>query len=152
VYGNNGFNPALQSSNSSKRTRHGESDTAPELGSDGEDGSAYTCSSPERYLSDYDDEGWGRADHEGDMRRRMNRVRQGSEGWEMRPADWGVDLNDLERRAERPWEEEGRYRLYEPDSAMDDGEDSDGWGTSAPYGPSLSGREGLSEAGEKVDI
>lgn len=71
------------------------------------------------------------------------RVRQGSEGWEVRPAAAPWDVPDLggpgaqgqdgasrdataeyeyggnpagdEGRGRRPWEEDGRYRLYDPE-------------------------------------
>ncbi len=137
IYGNDGFNPSLRASNSEKREYSGGkvsrgNGVAPEWESDDENGSARTGSSPERYLSDYDEEDLRPADPEAEMRRRMNaRVRQGSEGWEVRPTEWGAGLLDVESRMERPWEEEGRYRMYEPEPILDDDDDDDWGDTSA---------------------
>ena len=128
VYGNDGFNPALRPTSSVMRARHlsNKGDKmAHELESSEDEGAS---SSPERYLSDYDDEGLGPADYEADQRRRLgSRVRRGSEGWEVQPAaSWGAGLDDVERGVVRPWEDPGRYQMYEPE--VDDGQDSDGWG------------------------
>ncbi|WVR05338.1 hypothetical protein IAU60_002352 [Kwoniella sp. DSM 27419] len=130
VYGNEGFNPALRPSNSAMRSRVGhpggstlsshdyQQDDAYSSGEDrtyGSFGSGSGSSSPERYLSDYDD------DNEGPMRpgERLPRVRRGSEGWEVRPAGGAAwDQPDVEGRAaapwDRPWEREGRYNVYGP--------------------------------------
>ncbi|KAL7424244.1 Palmitoyltransferase [Cryptotrichosporon argae] len=111
-----------------------------------------SSSSPEPYLSDYDDDEW-----DGPHRRRKagkggqpggqqeeddndnddndddvplahlpTRVRRGSEGYEVRsrPAwetgelDWAHGVTDAQRErwAERPWEERGRYNVYDPDA------------------------------------
>jgi hypothetical protein len=80
-------------------------------------GSESRSSSPERYLSDYDDEG------EGPMNRgeRMagpdsGRMRRGSEGWEVRAGVAGWDLESHSALEHRPvWEREGRYNLYVPE-------------------------------------
>ena len=129
VYGNDGFNPALRPSSSVMRARHPPNNggkMAHELESSEDEGAS---SSPERYLSDYDDEGWGPADYEAEQRRRGSRVRRGSEGWEVQAApSWGAGLDDVERRMVRPWEDPGRYQMYEPE--VDDGTGSDGWGDS----------------------
>ena len=74
-----------------------------------------------------------------------SRVRQGSEGWEIRPTDWHVELNDVERRVASPWEDEGRYRLYEPQQPLDDGMDSDEWGDSDLRQPGRSDANGAVE-------
>ncbi|OCF36404.1 palmitoyltransferase PFA4 [Kwoniella heveanensis BCC8398] len=151
VYGNEGFNPALRPSNSAMRSRHSHTPPAEAHGfeleqsnghdhgagySSGEDrdyGSTYsrsTTSSPEIYLSDYDEDG------EGPMGagERLPRVRRGSEGWEVRPKrpPWDtspeianypnvdVEGGHVEQgqggwRRDRPWEEEGRYNYYVPE-------------------------------------
>ncbi|WVQ98972.1 hypothetical protein IAU59_006104 [Kwoniella sp. CBS 9459] len=137
VYGNEGFNPALHPSNSAMRSRHSHTPPAEGMGqaehdeagySSGEDrdyGSTYsrsTTSSPERYLSDYDEDG------EGPMRagERLPRVRRGSEGWEVRPTRPPWEAAAAPRHLEgghveegwtrnRPWEEEGRYNYYVPE-------------------------------------
>ena len=136
VYGNNGFNPALKPSNANKLNQSRNVDVALENTSDiAEGASDHTGSSPERYLSDYDDddEVVGPAEREAEMRRRMNtRVRRGGEGWEVRTGNWGVDLEDLEIRSGKPWDEEGRYRLYQPESEFNENinsdDDDDDWG------------------------
>jgi len=129
VYGNDGFNPSLRPSNSALRARHRHPHHSQEdeqgdvysSGSDREkDSSPSRSSSPERYLSDYDEDDWGPMDRS--ERTGRTRVRQGSEGWEVRPvAGWGVE-DDLEGREGRPWEDEGRYNVYDP------GLESDGEG------------------------
>lgn len=71
-------------------------------------------------------------------RPREMRVRQGSEGYEVRPVgSWNIvdeppPQSQLPRPVvDRPWEEEGRYNVYHPDgeweveSDDDDDEDSD---------------------------
>ena len=83
-------------------------------------GSERSGSSPEPYLSDYDDENWGPLERGERMARpREMRVRQGSEGYEVRPMGaWSiVDAHDHDTRqgVDRPWEEEGRYNVYHPD-------------------------------------
>ena len=131
MYGNDGFNPSLRPSRSTAIGRSTEAELAAEGESDGENGSVHTSSSPERYLSDYDDEAWGPAESDAEMRRQIStRVRQGSEGWEVRSSDWGVDMNDVERRSGRPWEDTGRYQIYEPQPELDDDGNSDEWGDS----------------------
>jgi len=149
VYGDDGFNPALRPSNASLRAREGKgrnvgSDPAPEwnLTDDegGGRGSQGSSSSPEQYLSDYDGE-WTQNDREEVQRRRMNphfartRVREGSEGWEVRPVSaWdtplvarGSEVDDDQhgRVGARPWEDAGRYNTYVPQA---DGDSSDEWG------------------------
>ncbi|KAL1411028.1 Palmitoyltransferase [Vanrija albida] len=134
VYGN-GFNPALRASNGASRERRQRNQQAQERRpyshanpsnyvapweTDAEDDSEPdSSSSPERYLSDYDDD---------DVPLRAytsaTRVRRGSEGWEVRPAPgWSTGttataaaLEDVERDAARPpWEQSGRYRTYVPE-------------------------------------
>ncbi|WWD01164.1 hypothetical protein V866_008103 [Kwoniella sp. B9012] len=133
IYGNEGFNPNLIPSNSQIRSRSGYSRTSPDR-SHGEEGYSSTeereygsissgsnsrSSSPEIYLSDYDDH------NEGPLPpgKRLPRVRRGSEGWEVRPGPAGpagswADLEyggDTELREQRrPWEDEGRYNYYVP--------------------------------------
>ncbi|WWD09908.1 hypothetical protein V865_008037 [Kwoniella europaea PYCC6329] len=133
IYGNEGFNPNLRPSNSQIRSRSGYSRTPPnhdhreegyssteerEYGSISS-GSNSRSSSPEIYLSDYDDH------NEGPLPsgKRLPRVRRGSEGWEVRPGPAGpagswADLEhggDTELREQRrPWEDEGRYNYYVP--------------------------------------
>ena len=159
VYGNDGLNPALRPTNGSLRAREqhrtrDDHNTPPE---GQEEGDIYSSgserdadddlhpgsdmgsgSSPEPYLSDYDDENWGpleRGERMPRPRPREMRVRQGSEGYEVRPmGDWNiVDDHDLDldpqrqqRRPEdtRPWEEEGRYNIYHPDGDWE--EESEG--------------------------
>lgn len=142
VYGD-GFNPALRPTSSlrsrekrSERRQTGEkADLEAEgytgaysSGSERENGSSVrSSSSPEPYLSDYDEEGWGpeergRYSHEVDRMRPRARVREGSEGLEVRAVGgWGDvgdmdngDDDDLEGRAGRPWEDRGRYNVYVP--------------------------------------
>lgn len=87
--------------------------------SDGESSS----SSPERYLSDYDE------DDRGPLPRgqRLERVRQGSEGWEVRPNPvWSQSArDDLELGPSAPWLDQGRYNYYEPSNNDYDGHDLD---------------------------
>jgi len=131
VYGNNGFNPNLKpSSTRNRRNRpeeqNEEGDAAKEWESDGGRSSQHTGSSPEQYLSDYDDGEWSEGDKEAEIRRRMKpRVRQGSEGWEVRPGQWEIEQQDPPRQSGRPWEDTGRYQVYEP---VNDDNDSDDWG------------------------
>ncbi|WVQ78513.1 hypothetical protein IAT38_000599 [Cryptococcus sp. DSM 104549] len=155
IYGNDGFNPALRPSNSTmRRSRQpsgggaghsggagggDEDDAVGGYYSSGEDRdygsnkSHSTSSSPEPYLSDYDE------DNEGPMMHgeRLGRVRRGSEGWEVRPGgSWAGGVGDIESspgegwgqpgqaqgwgaeqrdaRFQRPWEEPGRYNVYVP--------------------------------------
>jgi hypothetical protein len=90
-------------------------------------------SSPERYLSDYEDDTLEGESRDEEERRRMRGVRRGSEGWEVRPAraGWnGWDGEVIERR--RAWEEEGRYNIYDPDGGSDsEGDWADLGGSSA---------------------
>ncbi|KAK8869594.1 hypothetical protein IAR55_000161 [Kwoniella newhampshirensis] len=142
VYGNEGFNPNLRPSNSAIRSRQGSasaSGSAPrgEEGdySSGEErdygsiGSGSRSSSPEPYLSDYDD---GDEEHPPQHARSpAPRVRRGSEGWEVRSGGWGgptmiMDVEegheyagggefDAEGHFRRPWEVAGRYNVYVPE-------------------------------------
>lgn len=148
VYGNSGFNPNLRPGNASIRARQNRTasaDEVPQQTSDyrptsisyppqsiqenetGSLSSESRSSSPEPYLSDYDDENWGpMSRHEDDRARRT--MRRGSEGWEIRPSQpWRYQMEDHfdgeppdAARADRPmrcpWEEEGRYNLYDPDA------------------------------------
>ena len=82
-------------------------------------------------MSDYDYDNSGPLTA-GERMPRHNRVRQGSEGYEVRPmGSWNV-VDPLERQThgdrprEMPWEERGRYNVYEP--AQDDWDESDGDG------------------------
>ncbi|RXK41009.1 palmitoyltransferase PFA4 [Tremella mesenterica] len=65
-------------------------------------------SSPEPYLSDYDEH------NEGPLvpgERETSRIRRGSEGWEVRPMGvWQGEVG----RMKMPWLEEGRYNVYVP--------------------------------------
>lgn len=145
VYGNDGLNPALRPTNGSLRAREqrrlrsregdgqrhtqheghaGEGDDIYSSGSErdaDEDlhpGSDFgSGSSPEPYMSDYDDENWGPLERGERMpRSREMRVRQGSEGYEVRPmGDWNIVDDHPMPRGDRPWEEEGRYNVYHPD-------------------------------------
>ncbi|EIW70199.1 hypothetical protein TREMEDRAFT_29571, partial [Tremella mesenterica DSM 1558] len=76
-------------------------------------------SSPEPYLSDYDEH------NEGPLvpgERETSRIRRGSEGWEVRPMGvWQGEVG----RMKMPWLEEGRYNVYVPnDEEWGDGEES----------------------------
>lgn len=90
--------------------------------------SDHTSSSPEFYLSDYDDE-----DDDKPLAYTSARVRRGSEGWEIRPAGFGgggagaawnaqAVLSEMDQvaqahaAAQHPWQRPGRYNVY------DDGE------------------------------
>jgi hypothetical protein len=72
-------------------------------------------SSPEPYMSDYDED----------------RVRQGSEGWEVKPSvsPWNDPLlNGGMDDLRRPWERDGRYNVYDDQgtvAATWDDEDSE---------------------------
>lgn len=97
-------------------------------------------SSPEPYLSDYDDEDWGPLERGQRMPRQM-RVRQGSEGYEVRPmGDWNI-VDEPDLRGMRPWEEQGRYNVYHPDveweEESDDG-DNDVHESTDPDDPHMS--------------
>lgn len=103
MYGN-GFNPALVPSSGAQRED-----------SEGSD-SEHSGSSPEPYLSDYDDDI--------PLAYTSSRVRRGSEGWEVRPAPgWATGMGprdgqmfakDVEHFSARPWERPGRYKVYVP--------------------------------------
>jgi hypothetical protein len=156
VYGNESFNPALKPTNS-LRSRHqtqvegvvyssgSERDNEDEYENEHEHepDSASESSSPEPYMSDYDYDNSGPLQN-GERMPRYNRVRQGSEGYEVRPmGSWNIvdrpnpsepqmRASDAERPWEgRVWEERGRYNVYEPaqdddwdeDDDKDDGED-----------------------------
>ncbi|WWC60858.1 uncharacterized protein I303_103434 [Kwoniella dejecticola CBS 10117] len=135
IYGNEGFNPNLRPSNSQIRARSQYSTTPQDVDKDeeqayssGEDrdygsisegSSRSRSSSPEIYLSDYDEHNEGPLGGQ-----RMPRMRRGSEGWEVRPAagSWAGHMRDIEGAddgpsysSRRPWEEEGRYNYYIPD-------------------------------------
>lgn len=132
VYGNEGFNPALRPSNGAMRSRHrmdppthdeeGMATGVAQHGADaratGSESSGSRSSSPERYLSDYDDDGG--STRSGEL---SGRVRRGSEGWEVRPiqpwleVDRPIDAHPLSDHAHfaRPWEQEGRYNYYDPE-------------------------------------
>lgn len=86
-------------------------------------------------MSDYDYDNSGPLSP-GERMPRYNRVRQGSEGYEVRPmGSWNIvdhpESDTLTRGVgvgrEMPWEERGRYNVYEsaPDDDWDDGEDED---------------------------
>jgi len=92
-------------------------------------------SSPERYLSDYDEDGNGilsYQDRQEEEHRRMRGMRRGSEGWEVRPVEAGWNHEAKEGRGRHPWEEEGRYNVYEPDE--DRSESDDDWGYTGGVG------------------
>jgi hypothetical protein len=155
VYGNETFNPALKPTNSSLRSRdhqrhhhnqhqEGEvysSGSERDNDNDNESISVSESSSPEPYLSDYDQDNYGPL-ASGERMPRYNRVREGSEGYEVRPmGSWNVvDLPPgppdpreggmgMGERREMPWEERGRYNVYEPaeedewDEEEEEGED-----------------------------
>lgn len=80
-------------------------------------------SSPEPYLSDYDEDNWGPMSRHGDdVARRM--MRRGSEGWEVRPSQPWLqpqvydqdEIGATDAGVRRPWEDQGRYNLYDPDA------------------------------------
>jgi hypothetical protein len=133
VYGNESFNPALKPTNSSLRSRDhqrhhqnqhqegevyssgSERDNEDDLGEGSV--SVSESSSPEPYLSDYDQDNYGPVPP-GERMPRYNRVREGSEGYEVRPmGSWNVvDLPPgppdpreggmgMGERREMPWEE-----------------------------------------------
>ncbi|TYJ58112.1 hypothetical protein B9479_001208 [Cryptococcus floricola] len=162
TYGD-GFNPNLRPSNAlrSRAARdhehsldpndpnhtfeEGEGEEAYSSGEDRDNDSIRTSSSPEPYLSDYDEY------NEGPLApgERMTRVRRGSEGWEVMPVrgGWyagggpGVGHEEEEqgrwqeqeqrvwddqagedgeswegaRGSQRPWEDRGRYNIYYPE-------------------------------------
>ncbi|ODN83420.1 hypothetical protein L202_01562 [Cryptococcus amylolentus CBS 6039] len=162
TYGD-GFNPNLRPSNAlrSRAARdhehsldpngpnhtfeEGEGEEAYSSGEDRDNDSIRTSSSPEPYLSDYDEY------NEGPLApgERMTRVRRGSEGWEVMPVrgGWyagggpgagyeeehqgrwqeqeqrvwddqaGEDGESWEgvRGSQRPWEDRGRYNIYYPE-------------------------------------
>jgi hypothetical protein len=143
VYGNESFNPALKPTNSSSlRSRNHEQyiDTTGEIYSSGSErdnddddddgGSQSRSSSPEPYLSDYDDDNWGPVAR-GERMPRHNRVRQGSEGYEVRPmGNWNVvdpdparSTNRVDGEREMPWEEDGRYNVYHPDEEWEESDE-----------------------------
>ncbi|BEI81673.1 hypothetical protein CcaverHIS002_0208330 [Cutaneotrichosporon cavernicola] len=125
VYGD-GFNPALKASSGARRARDGcATYTAPWETAVDEDGNAIddesdgTSSTPEFYLSDYDDE-------DEPLAYTSARVRRGSEGWEVRPASvggggpagWNAGVAQLDAlaqahtNAQYPWQRPGRYNVY----------------------------------------
>jgi len=130
VYGNDSFNPALRPTNSSLRSRHQIQEGEGEVyssGSERDNDELSESSSPEPYMSDYDYDNSGPLEH-GERMPRHNRVRQGSEGYEVRPmGDWNiVEPQEGNKSRGMPWEERGRYNVYEP--AQDDWDESDGDG------------------------
>ena len=162
VYGRESLNPSLRPSNAISRRRRGDPadkelrqlDGADvEGGEDGWEDSASEFhtdsrgSTPERYLSDDDDEGLGprsaEEDEEERLRRLEGRMRRGSEGWEVRPAlaSWNrVPQNSDPSQPLQPpletyfgphsgpgpvWLEQGRYNVYEPDLAAEDFSESE---------------------------
>lgn len=127
VYGNEGFNPALRPSSAALRARsrdgpHPSSQRPGVTGWNGGDGTiteyseesddASGSSSPERYLSDYDEHDEGPLGAGERMAGSHMRVRRGSEGYEIRS---GVAGWDVETGNRPPWEREGRYNYYVPD-------------------------------------
>lgn len=135
VYGD-GFNPNLRPSNGALRARDGcrprytaSSPWETAVDSDGnaleDDESDRSSSSPEYYLSDYDDE-----DDE-PLAYTSARVRRGSEGWEVRPAGigngyggptaaWNAEaemdhIAQAHASAQYPWQRPGRYNVYTED-------------------------------------
>jgi hypothetical protein len=134
VYGNDSFNPALKPTNSALRSRHNQTQEGEVYSSGSErdnDDEPSESSSPEPYMSDYDYDNSG-ALGPGERMPRHNRVRQGSEGYEVRPmGSWNIvdhpEPEERERPREMPWEERGRYNVYEP-AQDDDWDESDGDG------------------------
>jgi hypothetical protein len=135
VYGNDSFNPALKPTSSALRSRHQRQEgEVYSSGSERDNDEPSESSSPEPYMSDYDYDNSGPL-AAGQRMPRHNRVRQGSEGYEVRPmGDWNI-VDHPEPEVERvqgdipremPWEERGRYNVYEP--AQDDWDESDGDG------------------------
>jgi palmitoyltransferase len=114
VYGGDSFNPALRPSNAAKRRQA----TAAADEGDGWVTSSSRGSSPEPYLSDYDDEGWGprsgQEEQEEQLRRLEGRVRRGSEGWEVRPESAWNRPQEGGMGPGPAWLEQGRYNVYEP--------------------------------------
>ena len=134
VYGDEGFNPQLRPSNTATRRRPArKTDDKGDgwVSGDGEsEGSHRSGSSPEPYLSDYDDENWGPRsageEHDEQLRRLESKVRRGSEGWEIRPsaAAWNMPQGNFGREGPGPaWLEQGRYNVYEP--TYDESSDSE---------------------------
>ena len=136
VYGDNGFNPALRPSNTATRRRPVErryEDGDGWISGEGEEDEGSVGSrgsSPEPYLSDYDDENWGPKlageEHDEQLRRMEGRTRRGSEGWEVRPsvAAWNMPSEGFGREGPGPaWLEQGRYNVYEP--TYDESSDSE---------------------------
>jgi len=130
VYGNDSFNPALKPTNSSLRSRHPSREGEDEVYSSGSerdnDDDPSESSSPEPYMSDYDYDDSGPL-AAGERMPRHNKVRQGSEGYEVRPmGSWNiVEPQEGDRHREMPWEERGRYNVYQP-AQDDDWDESDG--------------------------
>lgn len=166
VYGNDVLNPALRPTNAAslrsrehhRRPHHRHTSSqalheqeegpgTPAYYSSGSerdnDNDSRAGSSPEPYLSDYDDDGWGPLERGERLPRPRPhpmemRVRQGSEGYEVRPmGDWNVVVDDdLEEVAGRPWEEAGRYNVYHPDEEWEeDSEPEDGYAEDLPPAP-----------------
>jgi palmitoyltransferase len=135
VYGNSGFNPHLRPSNGSIRARQNRTASAEDtllerhiapspIQASGQDdtgsmSSDSRSSSPEPYLSDYDEDNWGPMSRHADDRAR--RMRRGSEGWEVRPSQPWLEPDAYQpvepARRLRPWEDSGRYNMYDPDES-----------------------------------
>ncbi|KAI9637964.1 Palmitoyltransferase PFA4 [Dioszegia hungarica] len=102
VYGNDGFNPSLRPSSGMVRSRHSDGPPIGEAGHEQDDqyshegtNSSYSrSSSPEQYMSDYDDD-----DEPLGVRRGEeydpSRVRRGSEGFEVRPVQPWLRMEDM---------------------------------------------------------
>jgi hypothetical protein len=137
TFGGSALNPDLRPSNGTLRSRENSKGEEPHQGwvvedqlSSGEErdrDSVRRSSSPEAYLSDMDEE--GDDIQYGDDDDRRVRVRQGSEGYEVAPKrDWVADV-DVQQpqlpwqfedgRKRMPWEEQGRYNVYDPGDVYD---------------------------------
>jgi palmitoyltransferase len=130
IYGE-GLNPNLRPTSGRRKQ------VRPTRGQEGTDGWASEHasgsgtsrgSSPEPYLSDYDDENWGPKTaedaQEEQLRRLEGRVRRGSEGWEVRPSGAWNQVGGLRDGPGPAWLEQGRYNVYDPndDDVMTDSE------------------------------
>lgn len=120
IYGGNSFNPSLRPSNAAKRRQasNGSREDNMEMThlnhrDDGWVTPSSRGSSPEPYLSDYDDDNYGprtsQEVQEEKLRRLEGRVRRGSEGYEVRP-----EIAAWNRQPGPTWAEQGRYNVYEP--------------------------------------
>jgi hypothetical protein len=148
TYGGSGLNPDLTPTNAKSHAalgveREGPQSSGDERDRDGSEEEGSRSSSPEFYLSDMDDDDVPLGARRGGGMGSRVRVRQGSEGYEVAPRQpWtmGIDgtrrldgdagLNDRpppwyteeeagQLRKRMPWEEQGRYNVYQPADVYD---------------------------------